>query len=413
MSLSVRWDGEEVGRLELAGGERSREYAFTYAPGAPRAISLSLPLDRQRLGPAEARPFFEGLLPEGVVREQVARQLRLAPGDSYGLLAALGRDCAGALQIVDGALTADEPSVRWLDDHALAELVEDLPHHPLGIRAGDAHMRLSLAGVQGKVVLVRDGDGRFGEPLDGMPSTHILKPEPPGDAYPGLAVNEWFCMRLADRCGLPAARVELLTIGGTPTLAVERFDRDAAVWPPRRIHQEDLCQALGLAPDFKYQHPDWRLPSYAGLAELLAAHGSQPGRDRLAAARAAVFDYLVGNADAHAKNVSLLHLPGGARLAPLYDIVSTAAYPQLSTGLALGIGDEHDPEAIGAVHWSDLADDLGLQPRAFERERAELVERVLTESRALREEARAGGLDDPVLDAILAVIARRAERAAR
>jgi len=409
MSLGVYWDEQEIGRLERV-DERSREYSFRYTQRS-RAISLSLPLSQEDFTPAESRPFFEALLPEGAVREQIASQLKLATSDSFGLLAELGRDCAGALQIVDNRRTSDQPSVRWLDESELDELVEDLPRHPLGIQREDERLRLSLAGVQHKAVLVRDEQHRFGKPLDGMPSSHILKPELPGSEYPGLATNEYFCMRLAARCGLSAAGVELITAAGRPCLVVERFDREQLTWPHRRIHQEDLCQALGLTPDFKYQKEGWRLPSYRALAGLLDQHGPWPGLDRLAGAQAAVFHYLVGNADAHAKNISLVHVRDGVRLAPLYDVVSTAAYPDLSTELALSIGDELDPDAITSIHWSDLANDFGLNTGGFERVRRELLDRVTVEAPRLRDEARAKNWYQPSIDNIISVIADRGARA--
>jgi serine/threonine-protein kinase HipA len=243
-----------------------------------------------------------------------------------------------------------------------------------------------------------------------MPSSHILKPELPRSDYPGLARNECFCMRLAGRCGLPTAQVELVEAAGRPCLVVERFDRDLRTWPHGRSHQEDLCQALGLTPDFKYQREGWQLPSYRALADLLDGHSRSPGLDRLAGARAAVFHFLLGNADAHAKNISLLHAPEGLRLAPLYDVLSTAAYPELSTELSLSIGDELDPEAITSIHWSDLAEDFGLNAQAFERERRRLAETLAAEAPRLREEARAEGWDHRCIETILEVIAARAPR---
>jgi serine/threonine-protein kinase HipA len=406
MSLGVYWDNEEVGRLERV-EERSREYAFHYAQ-ASRPISLSLPVSQQRFSPVESRPFFEALLPEGAVRDQIASQLKLAASDSFGLLAELGRDCAGALQIIDARRMSEPPSVRWLEDAELDALVEELPRHPLGMRSDDQHLRLSLAGVQHKAVLVRDGSRRFGKPLDGMPSSHILKPELPSSEYPGLASNEYFCMRLASRCGLSSAAVELVTLAGRPCLVVERFDREQMTMPHRRVHQEDLCQALSLTPDFKYQKAGWQLPSYRALADLLDLNSPSPGLDRLAGAQAAVLHFLVGNADAHAKNISLLYVRDGVRLAPLYDVVSTAVYPELSTELALSIGDELNPDAITSIHWSDLAIDFGLNPGSFERVRRELVERVSAEALALREGARTEGWHHPSIDAIVDVIAARA-----
>lgn len=409
MKLGVYWDRREVGALTRV-DERSSDYVFAYTPQASAPISLSLPLRQESFGPAASRPFFEALLPEGAIRDQIANQLKLATGDSFGLLAELGRDCAGALQVVEGTRMSQTPSAHWLDGRALDKLVEEIPKHPLGIQRDDQHLRLSLAGVQRKAVLVRDAKGRFGRPLDGMPSTHILKPELPDGGYPGLAVNEYFCMRLAAECGLSAAPVQLLTLAGRPCLVVERFDRETSSWPPRRLHQEDFCQALGLTPDFKYQHDGWRLPSYRALAELLSAHSLEPGVDRLDGAQAAVFHFLVGNADAHAKNISLLHPEDGVRLSPLYDVVSTAAYPELSRDLALSVGDELDPDKISSVHWSDLAEDFGLNPSAFARARSRLAERVITEARGLRDHALAEGWHDQCIDRILAVIDARFQR---
>jgi serine/threonine-protein kinase HipA len=410
MSLGVYWDGEEVGLLERV-EEQSRRYAFRYTR-ASRPISLSLPVSQERFTPAESRPFFEALLPEGAVREQIARQLKLAAGDSYGLLAELGRDCAGALQLAGAQRMSETPSVQWLDAHELDELVRGLPRRPLGISAEDKHLRLSLAGVQHKAVLVRDESGRFGKPLDGMASSHILKPERSDGEFPGLATNECFCMRLAARCGLSTAGVELVSATNRPCLVVQRFDRDLKSWPYRRVHQEDLCQALGLTPDFKYQRDGWALPSYRALAELLDRHSLSPGLDRLAGAQAAVFHFLIGNADAHAKNISLLHAEDGVRLAPLYDVLSTAVYPDLSPELSLSVGDELNPDAITQIHWFDLAEDFGLRAGAFERVRHQLATRVRTAAPELREEARAEGWHHPCIDAILDVIESRIQRVA-
>ncbi len=410
MSLGIYWGGEEVGKLQRVDA-RSREYFFQYS-NAARAISLSLPISGEAFTLAQSRPFFEALLPEGAVRERIAGQLKLAASDSYGLLAELGRDCAGALQILEAKRMSETASVRWLDDNELDALIEELPRHPLGMHAEDQRLRLSLAGVQNKAVLLRDEAGVFGKPLDGMPSTHILKPEPPDGDYPGLAANEYFCMRLAVRCGLSVAEVQLIELASRPCLVVQRFDRELSSFPPTRVHQEDLCQALGLTPDFKYQKEGWSLPSYAALAELLDEHSPSPGLDRLAGAHAAVFHYLVGNADAHAKNISLIHGEGGVHLAPLYDVVCTAVYPELDTQLALSIGDELDPDSITSIHFADLADDFSLNATAFARERRDLSQRVTTQARLLREEALEQGWHDPCIERILEVVASRVPRAA-
>jgi serine/threonine-protein kinase HipA len=403
--LGVWWGRTQVGVLDQL-ASASREYTFSYTR-ADSPISLSLPLSTEPFTPAQSRPFFEALLPEGAIRDRIASQLKLAASDSFGLLAALGRDCAGALQVLESARLSESPSVEWLDESELDRLIAELPRHPLGVEAGESRMRLSLAGVQNKAVLARDADGRFGRPLNGMPSTHILKPELPDADYPGLATNEFFCMSLARRCELPTASVELARLAGESCLLVERFDRDRTTWPPTRVHQEDLCQALGITPDFKYQQPGWSAPSYGALAELLNRHSELPGLDRLAAARAAVFHFLVGNADAHAKNISLIHQGGGVRLAPLYDVVSTAVYPELNQDLALAIGDEFDASSIGAMQWQDLAADFGLNSGQFARLRTQLVEQVSTTAEKLRVSAAAEGWHHPCIDAILETVAAR------
>jgi serine/threonine-protein kinase HipA len=405
-TLGVWWSRSQVGALEQI-AEHSREYVFRYTD-TKRAISVALPVRDEPFDVSASRAFFEALLPEGALRERIASQLKIAAGDSFGLLAALGRDCAGALQILDGRRMSEVPAVEWLDDRGLAGLIAELPRHPLGVQGRDDRMRLSLAGVQNKAILVRDVTGRFGRALNGMPSTHILKPEPTEEIHPGLARNEFFCMRLARLCGLPSAAVELQTIGAVPCLIVERYDRDRSAWPPGRLHQEDLCQALGIPPEFKYQQPGWKLPSYRALAQLLDEHSAQPGIDRLAAAKAAVFHFLVGNADAHAKNISLLYEPEGIRLAPLYDVVSTAAYPELSQDLALAIGDEFAPQAIGPTQWSDLAADFGLGRRQFAQVRGQLAETVRQRAADLLAESVADGWHHPYLDTILEIIAARA-----
>jgi serine/threonine-protein kinase HipA len=408
MSLGVYWDKARIGELELT-GERTREYQFRYLQ-TDRSISLSLPIQTEPFTPSQTRPFFEALLPEGAVREQIAASLKLAASDSYGLLAELGRDCAGALQIMETRHLSDVPDVRWLEPGQLDVLIHELPRRPLGVAPADARMRLSLAGVQRKAVLVRDRDGRFGEPLNGMPTTHILKPQPADDEFPDIAINEYFSMRLAERCGLTVARVELITADTRPCLVVERYDRDTRTAPTQRLHQEDLCQALGLTPDFKYQQPDWAIPSYAALAQLLDEHSLRPGADRLAVAQAAIFNFLIANADAHAKNISLLHEDGGVRLAPMYDVLSTGIYPDLNADLALSIGDAFNPAEIGVAQWSDLAYDLGLNPRAFERMRRQLAELVPAQADQLSQEAHADGWHRSSLDEIIKLTARRAEQ---
>lgn len=251
MSLAVHLQGSRIGTLRPGTGT---DYAFEYTPEVVVAagdgtvvLSHALPVREEPYGAIETRTFFEGLLPESSRREELARELRIDANDSYALLAAIGRDCAGAVAVVPDAAGLEPASggVEWLSKAELTGLVEELPRRPLGIARRGRKTRLSLAGVQRKLVLVGDGSGGFGLPTGDTPSTHLIKPEFEHE-YPHLARNEMFCMWVARRMGLAAAETELISIGGRACLVSRRFDRAGDRDRTVRLHQEDLCQALGV-----------------------------------------------------------------------------------------------------------------------------------------------------------------------
>ena len=309
---------EERHRLRL---EYTPE-AIQSFPGGTPLLSLRLPLTMERFPNGIVRPFLDGLLPEGDARRTLAEDFRLRADDTFGLARALGRDCAGALVIQpDDEPAPPEPTTLTagpLTEEALAALVANLRSAPLG---ADSRVRISLAGVQEKLLLTRLPDGTWGRPVDGTPSTHILKPEIRG--YPQTVENEAFCMRLARRLGIPVADVETTTVAGRRLIVVSRYDR--TVHPSgavERIHQEDFCQATGTAPLKKYQ--DDGGPSLRQIAEIVRATDPESLSSLLSAV---TLNVVVGNGDAHAKNFSLLHEASGAlRLAPLYDVMSTLFY---------------------------------------------------------------------------------------
>jgi serine/threonine-protein kinase HipA len=230
---------------------------------------LPLPLTAQRYPHGIVRAFLDGLLPEGAARQAIARDFGVRADDTYGLIRAVGRDCAGALVIQPD----DEPapsrpttlSAEPLTEAEIADLVANLRSAPLG--AG-GRVRISLAGVQEKLLLTRMPDGKWGRPVDGTPSTHILKPEIA--TLQGTAENEAFCMRLAKYLSLSAAAVETTLVNGRKLIIVQRYDRvihrDGSV---QRLHQEDFCQATGVLPDKKYQEDGG--PSLARIAGILQA----------------------------------------------------------------------------------------------------------------------------------------------
>jgi serine/threonine-protein kinase HipA len=253
-ALNVFWDHALVGRLGL---DDHGDMNFSYASGwledpTKPAISASLPKRPESFGRREARSFFAGLLPEEAQREGAARALGVSKGNDFALLDAMGGDVAGALVLwPEGSEPPAAPIAfmpRQLDDAALAALLEELPRRPL--LAGNDGLRLSLAGAQLKlpVVLI---DGQVALPAPGQPTTHILKP--PIEHFEGTTENEAFCLRLAAAVGLSVAPVAPRRTGDKSYLLIERYDRAvAADGSVRRLHQEDFCQALGIAPERKY-----------------------------------------------------------------------------------------------------------------------------------------------------------------
>lgn len=392
--LAVWQYGHRVAVIEQDGRGRPRlsyteEALEAFTPGVP-LLSWSMPLTRTRYPQGAVKPFLDGLLPEGNARLVIAAEHGLVADDTFGLLGALGRDSAGALVILADGETPNEPltvSAPPLMDEEIVSLVSRLPVAPLGV---DAQVRLSLAGVQEKLLLVRRPDGTWARPAGGVPSTHILKPAIAG--YPHTVENEAFCMRVAKHLGLRVASVEVILVQDRKLLVVERYDRvlhaDGRV---DRIHQEDFCQALRVGPDRKYQALGG--PSLANVAQVVEVAVGPEALEALL--RAVVLNVLIGNADAHAKNFSLLHLPDGSmQLAPLYDLVSTLSYPGLDPELAMYIDDVRRITRVSRDRVINEASSWGI-PRA---RAAEVVEDLLARAPAAADAAQAEteGLPDTV-----------------
>jgi len=369
-----------------------------YSPGTP-LLSLSLPVRAERFSQGVVRPFLDGLLPEGESRRIIARHVEVDAADTYGLIKALGRDCAGAIVIQPMEESAPPPSTTVtaepVSDEELADLVRNLRSAPLG--AG-GRVRISLAGVQEKLLLTRMPDGTWGRPVDGTPSTHILKPEIP--AYPNTVENEAFCMRIAKHLGLQVANVETTEVAGRGLIVVERYDRliqpDGTV---ERIHQEDFCQATGTRPDDKYQEDGG--PSLARIADIVAAVTVRGSLERLL--QAVTLNSLVGNGDAHAKNLSLLHERAGVlHLAPLYDVMCTLTYND--DRLAMYVGDVSRTNRVTAQRLVNEGASWG-QPR----ERCEeIVTDILDRAPAAIEAARdeTAGVPESIVSAVAGQLAQ-------
>lgn len=357
MALSVYLNETPVGRLWL---DAQRRFLFQYDADwvnnpAALPLSLSLPLRPEVYENDAARPFFTNLLPEAQLREAIARRLGISEQNDYALLEAIGGECAGAVSLLpEGRLIETEGHYQQLTDQELYDLIAQLPQRPM--LAGEGDMRLSLAGVQNKLPVHFDGDS-ISLPHGALASSHILKPAIRD--YQGSVMNEAYCMKLAHVVGLPVPDVTLLENQGQWLYLVSRYDRRH---DPHgmliRLHQEDFCQALGILPETKYEKEGG--PSLAACFRLIRERSIQPVIDLRHLLNWVVFNYLIGNADAHGKNVSLLLTSQGPKLAPFYDLMSTAIYPGLTEKMAMKIGGEDRPAWIIARSWQQFADDVGI-----------------------------------------------------
>jgi serine/threonine-protein kinase HipA len=400
--LIVYLSGQRAGRLiRKDNGNLQFRYEGSYTGPA---ISQSLPIQDAAHPHALCRAVFGGLLLEGEAREALARNLGVSANNDYVLLEQLGGDCAGAVVLL--APDVELPTVprsRSLSEDQLDVLLRELPQRPLAADRAEG-IRLSLAGAQSKLPVIVEGE-EVALPLNvAPPTTHIIKPEPA--RFPGLVDNEAFCMELARAVELPVATVGKRTsVSGLPYLLVERYDRDLISDPIRRLHQEDLCQALGLPSDRKYQADGG--PTVADVVTLLSLSSAVPSRDLPILWRALVFNWLIGNCDAHAKNFSLLYDVRAPTLAPLYDLVSTTVYPELTRRLAMSLDGARQIDEVNDAAWVSLAKEVGFSPRFAPATTRSTVERVVEEAARLVGQP---AHDNETARAILEGIAARASR---
>lgn len=328
--LVVWLDGRIVGELRAA-GRRSAQFF----PARPRIhLAVGAPDDGSPWPAGFTRAWFENLLPEEEPRVRIAARFGLRANDTWGLLEQIGWECAGAVSVLPQGLMPQSGSYQALTDADVWKRIDELPARPYD---SDAAVRMSLGGGQSKLLLARRGD-RWHLPIDGAPSTHILKPEPV--YYPGLALAEGWTLRVAAAATSAAEARVMIAEEHAPTLVVTRFDRhtgtDGFV---RRTHQEDMCQALGVPPDIKYaEHPENdRQPSYARFAAVLERGALEPRVELVRLLEHVTVNLALGNTDAHAKNTSVFHDPsGGLRLSPMYDVAPTLAFiPQRHFGMSV------------------------------------------------------------------------------
>jgi len=386
-------------------GNLQFRYDTDYVEEGGQTLSRNLPLRTEAFPHRDCLAFFGNLLPEEGVRAQLALTTGISASNDYRLLERFGGDVAGAVTLLaagEARPGAGRGDLETLSPERLDQLLAKLPQRPLAADES-GEVRLSLAGAQSKLPVVEDGGGFALPHTSDRPTTHILKPEP--ERFPGLVANEFFCMRLAAAAGLEVAEVARAeTLSGLPYLIVTRYDRDLTQEPVRRLHQEDLCQALGRTQIEKYQAEGG--PGVVEAMSLIDEVSTAPARDRPQLWLALVFNVLIGNCDAHGKNYSLLYDSRAPRLAPLYDLVSTAAYDELTKTLAMSVDGARKLEEVDPAAWRELATQTGFAPRFLEQRVAPFVERV---REAVPELASASEHADPIVREIAAGIAERAE----
>jgi len=374
--LNVWSDQRLVGHLwRNAQGLIGFRYDNSWLAQGGFAVSHTIPLQKSDFLPDEglAHRFFANLLPEGGVRDQIVRDLKI-PNTDFDLLRAIGGECAGALSILQAEY---QPVVDYeyheVSNEELANLVARRGH--VSTWTANERPRLSLAGAQDKCPILVKDDG-YWLPKKESPSSHILKFEL--SDYRHLPSYETFTTQLAGAIGLPVVDIQLRSIADTHYALIERYDRH---WLESgqiaRLHQEDFCQALGFGHERKYQEHGG--PTFADCYRLVQDVSTDPANDLQYLLRWQVFNVLAGNSDGHAKNLSLLYQPDGeTRLAPFYDLVCTRAIERIDYHLAFAVGEERNPGIVSPQHWDALAKQCGLRPR-FLQDQVQNIAAILLE----------------------------------
>lgn len=432
MKLAVQANRQSIGWLTI--DNDSGLYAFDYSadwlnqenryplsPLLPLAAEISTPEQHS----AHVRQFFQNLLPEGQALEDAALANKVSKANLIGLLIALGQETAGALTISladRSSLSQIESSTskkRFLSQPELSGRICFRPN--VGFSVWDGKVRLSIAGQQDKIAVFETHGHWYLVDGDLLASTHILKPDPIQSRLQGMTSNEFICMKLAKAVAIPVAETSLLWIP-EPILQIKRFDRVIHADHIQRLHCIDGCQALGLGVSMKYErsYGDGRdvqhLRDGASLPKLFALldqASAKPAVDRLTLLRWAIFQVLIGNTDAHGKNISFFIDAGGLRLAPAYDLVCCLLYAEdsIADTLAMAIGDNFKSMDLSAYDWALMAHECQLNPKWVSRELRQLASKILTVWPKLQLELRHSGADQRILDGIGGILFRQCERA--
>ncbi|WP_320122193.1 type II toxin-antitoxin system HipA family toxin [uncultured Sphaerochaeta sp.] len=373
-TLDIWMNGKHVGKWTRSGSEQSFRYVESYLRDQnARPLSLSLPLgpvSKEIKGP-EVASFFDNLLPDNAdIRQRIQRRYGLSSSSPFDLLSEIGRDCVGALQILPEGNAI--PNVHVIEGEPLSEKeIERVLHESstgsLPGRANDESLRISIAGAQEKTALLRSNN-QWCKPIGATPTTHIFK-LPLGEIgalrmdMRQSIENEWLCLKILEAFGLDVAKADIAVFGTQRTLVVERFDRklssDGSWW--MRLPQEDLCQALGVSPEKKYEHEGG--PGIIEIMHFLLS-SSNPQQDRKLFLKTQLLFWLLAAPDGHAKNFSIsIGKQGRYSLTPLYDVMSV--YPLMGLAsqmiipenlkMAMTVDEHYEWNKIQKRHWEETA----------------------------------------------------------
>ncbi len=403
--LDVYLQQQKIGRLWL---DEKRRFVFQYDKGwighqGAVPLSLHLPLRAEPYADDLARPFFSNLLPEADIKRVIAQRLRISKNNDFSMLNSIGGECAGAVSVLpSGETPTVKPGYRELNEEQLHKVIIELPRRPL--MAGMEGMRLSLAGAQNKLPVYME-DNRIFIASGNAPSSHILKP--PIKDLEDTVGNEAFCMMLAQRMGLATPKATIHQ-GLDRLFIITRYDRSRdSDGHLVRLHQEDFCQALGFLPEQKYESEGG--PALPQCFDLLQQKSIRPAADRMALLRWTILNLLIGNADAHGKNLAILFTDRGPRLAPFYDLICTQVYPDLTERQAMSIGGEKRPPWIRRRHWERFGEAVAIKPRLVLKTLQDMAASVMPPAQQLADEFQKTYGTFPVIEKILAVIEKRAK----
>lgn len=403
---------DDRGKLSFTYDEAWRDIRGSYP------LSLSMPLAALEHRHNEISAYIWGLLPDNErVLDRWAKKFQVSARNPFALIANVGEDCAGAVQFVrperlDAVIDSEGGDIAWLEEAEIAARIRQLREDQSAWRLPADTGQFSLAGAQPKTALLLQ-NGQWGVPSGRTPTTHILKP--PSADFDGHAENEHFCLAVARALGLPVATSTVLRFEDEVVFVVDRYDRQATEGGVIRIHQEDMCQALGVPPTHKYENEGG--PGVTQIVDLLRENSGAPGEDVQVFVDAVALNWLIGGTDAHAKNYSILiGAAGRVRLAPFYDVASILPYKDfdpMRAKLAMKLGGKYRLRDISARDWEKLADELGLKQNAVSERVLAMAEALPAAADGVRRQMRETGMAHGIVDRLVDRLSEHAARCAR